>query len=210
MSAVQSHWNAVYRDKLPAHRSWHRAHLDMSLRLIDELHLPVATPAIDVGGGCATLVDDLLARGFTDLTVLDIAESALAGSRARLADASARVHWIVGDVVDAPLPAAHYGLWHDRAAFHFLVAADARSRYVAQAARAVHAGGYAVVAVFAADGPERCSGLPVCRYDAPALAAEFQSAFEWVKDARDLHATPWGAAQPFTYVVLRRNEPVSR
>lgn len=208
-SALLEHWQTVYRDKSEAQTSWFRAHLDESLRLIDALHLPAAAPIIDVGGGRATLVDDLLARGFSDITVLDIAEPALAASRSRLGDAAQRVTWLAADIATAKLPAAHYGLWHDRAVFHFLADAQARERYVAQAVRAVRPGGFAIVATFAADGPERCSGLPVRRYDAAALASEFAPAFELAGAARDEHTTPWGARQPFTYAVLRRSESVS-
>ena len=200
------HWQAIYRDKSEAQTSWFRAHLDESLRLIDALHLPVATPVIDVGGGRSTLAEDLLARGFTNVTVLDIAESALAAMRARLGAEAARTHWRVADITEAELTAAHFGLWHDRAVFHFLIDEVARKRYVAQAAGSVRVGGHAIIATFAADGPERCSSLPVRRYDADTLAAEFHPAFERVAAAREEHLTPWGATQPFTYVMLRRTD----
>ncbi len=206
MNALQQHWEAVYRDKSAAQTSWFRAHLDTSLRLIDDLRLPPPAPVIDIGGGRATLVDDLLARGCGDVTVLDLAEPALAASRARLGADAARVHWRVGDVLEADLPAAHYALWHDRAVFHFLVDREARQGYVAQAAQAVRVGGYAIIATFASDGPERCSGLPAQRYDAEALAATFAPAFACVSTAREEHHTPWDSVQPFTYVVLRRSE----
>jgi SAM-dependent methyltransferase len=200
------HWQAIYRDKSEAQTSWVRARLDQSLHLIDALHLPVTTPVIDVGGGRSTLADDLIACGFTDVTVLDIAESALAAMRARLGADAARMHWLTADATEAVLPATHFGLWHDRGAFHFLVDEVARKRYVAQAAGSVRAGGHAIIATFATDGPERCSSLPVRRYDADALAAEFEPAFERVAVAREEHLTPWGATQPFTYVVLRRSD----
>jgi SAM-dependent methyltransferase len=208
--AVNEHWRAVYLDKSETQTSWFREHLDASLCLIDGLQLPASTPVIDVGGGRATLVDDLLARHFADIAVLDIAEPALAASRVRLGAAAEHVRWLAADITTANLPAAHFGLWHDRAVFHFLVDAQARARYVAQAVRAVRPGGFAIVATFAADGPERCSGLPVCRYDARALVAQFAPAFAPVGEARDEHTTPWGSPQPFTYVVLRRIEPVSQ
>jgi SAM-dependent methyltransferase len=211
MSTVPpNHWDKVYREKGPAQTSWFREHLDASLRLIDGLHLPGATSVIDVGGGRATLVDDLLARGYLDVTVLDLAEPALRDARERLKNAASSVTWLVDDITNAKLPEAHFGLWHDRAVFHFLVDADARTRYVAQAAHAVRPGGYVIVATFATDGPERCSGLPVQRYDATALAAEFAPFFEHIDEARDEHATPWGATQPFTYVVLRRTDHASQ
>jgi len=206
MNPASDHWQAIYRDKSEAQTSWFRAHLDESLRLIDALHLPATTPAIDVGGGRSTLADDLLARGFADVTVLDIAEAALVAMRARLGAEATRMHWLVTDITEAALPAAHFGLWHDRAVFHFLVDEGSRKRYVAQVAGSVRAGGHAIVATFAVDGPERCSSLPVRRYDADTLAAEFRPAFERVAAAREEHLTPWGATQPFTYVVLRRTD----
>lgn len=209
MSTPLEHWQGIYRDKDEAQTSWFRAHLDESLRLFDRLRLPASTPVIDVGAGRSTLADDLLARGFGDVTVLDIAESALQAARARLGAAAARVHWRAADITVADLPAAHFGVWHDRAVFHFLVDAAARQRYVERCARALRPGGYAIVATFAPDGPERCSALPVRRYDAAALAGEFAAHFELVESAREVHTTPWGATQPFTYVVLRRTDSKS-
>lgn len=209
MNAAQQHWDAVYRDKVDAQTSWFRGHLGTSLRLIDELRLPAPTPVIDIGGGRATLVDDLLARGYTDVTVLDLAESALAASYARLGADAAHVDWCVADIVEVDLQQARYALWHDRAVFHFLVDATARARYVAQATRAVRAGGYVIIATFAPDGPERCSGLPVQRYDADALAAAFAPAFARVGATREEHRTPWDSVQPFTYVVLQCLQPAA-
>jgi len=202
--ALQAHWQAVYRDKTPPQTSWHRAHLDESLRLIDALALPSQAPVLDVGTGRSTLVDDLLLRGFADIDALDVSSAALQDTRARLGADALRVHWIAADVLGADLPGTRYALWHDRAVFHFLIEADLRARYVERCARAVRPGGHAVIATFAPDGPERCSGLPVARYDAAQLAAEFAPAFEPVAETRELHLTPWNSEQAFTYVVLRR------
>jgi SAM-dependent methyltransferase len=204
MSKTRTHWDNVYREKGLAQTSWFSPRLETSLRLIDAIDPGPATPVIDIGGGRSTLVDDLLARDFTDITVLDVAEPALSESRQRLGSSAARVTWLVADIADASLPHAHFGLWHDRAVFHFLVDAAARGRYVALASDAVAPGGYAIIATFAPDGPERCSGLPVARYDADALAECFAPAFERVSDGRELHRTPWDSEQAFTYVVLRR------
>ncbi|MFK2877047.1 class I SAM-dependent methyltransferase [Rhodanobacter hydrolyticus] len=199
-----AHWDAVYRERTAGQTSWFRPHLDESLRLIDALDMPSDQPALDVGGGRSTLADDLLARGFTDVGVLDISAVALAESRRRLGARAHSVKWMAGDVVDLALPAAHFGLWHDRAAFHFLTDADERARYVAAARHAVRPGGYLVIGTFAADGPERCSGLAVARYDASALAAIFVPGFRLVSHSRDVHRTPSGSEQAFTYVVLQR------
>jgi len=203
--STASHWDAVYRDKGEAQTSWFRPHLDESLRLIGTLRPAPDAPLLDVGGGRATLVDDLLLRGFRDVSVLDMSDAALAQVRRRLGANAARVQWIVGDITETELPAARYALWHDRAVFHFLTTAAERTRYVAAAARAVRAGGDALIATFAPDGPERCSDLPVCRYDATMLAAMFAPAFEQVAESRHIHVTPAGRPQPFTHVVLRRH-----
>lgn len=198
------HWNRVYREKRDVQTSWHRAHLDVSLNLIDGLVLADDDAIIDVGAGRSTLVDDLLARGHRDVTVLDIAREALDETRRRVGADGAGIGWIEGDVTALDLPVARYALWHDRAVFHFLVDDGDRARYAAAMARAVRGGGYALVATFAPHGPERCSGLPVCRYDAAALAAAFAPAFEPCAHVEDLHHTPWGDAQAFTHVLLRR------
>ena len=202
--APQVHWDAVYREKDEAQTSWYRPHLVESLRLIDLRRLKPEAAVIDIGGGRATFVDDLLARGFRDVSVLDLSEVALAQARQRLDANAGRVQWIVGDVTEVALPAAHYGLWHDRAAFHFLTEAQQRSRYVAAAERAVRPGGLALIATFAPEGPERCSNLPVCRYDAMMLEAMFAPAFELAETTRHVHVTPDGRPQPFVHVVLRR------
>lgn len=200
----REHWESVYTAKPENQTSWFRPHLDESLRLIDGLGLSFATPIIDIGGGRSTLVDDLVARGFTDLTVLDMSQAALDEAAHRLGSVGERVRWQVADITRVELAPAHYGLWHDRAVFHFLTEPADRARYVATAALALQAGGHAIVATFAEDGPERCSGLPVCRYDAARLASEFGPDFERIADTRECHPTPFGNEQPFTYVLLRR------
>ncbi|WP_205746375.1 class I SAM-dependent methyltransferase [Dyella amyloliquefaciens] len=199
-----THWDTVYGGKSEAQTSWFRPHLDESLRLIDALDVPRAQPVIDVGGGRSTLVDDLLARDFDDVSVLDLSAVSMAEAQQRLGTQTHAVHWIVGDVTHAELPAAHFALWHDRAVFHFLTDADERARYVAAAAGAVKIGGHLVIGTFADDGPEHCSGLPVARYDAETLATLFEPNFTRVTDSRDVHRTPSGSEQAFTYVVLRR------
>ncbi|WP_266158659.1 class I SAM-dependent methyltransferase [Dyella silvatica] len=201
-----SHWNAVYSEKGEAQTSWFRPHLDESLRLIDGLHLPLSSALLDVGGGRATLVDDLLARGFGEVSVLDLSDAALTESRQRLGTQASAVQWLVGDVTAVELQAAHYVLWHDRAVFHFLTAPVAQAAYVAAATRAVRAGGYIVIGTFAEDGPTQCSGLAVARYDVETLAAMFAPAFEKISSSRDVHRTPAGNEQAFTYVVLRRRD----
>jgi SAM-dependent methyltransferase len=210
----REHWQGVYQSRPEAQTSWYRPRLDESLRLVAAHAGDRAGPVLDVGGGRSTFVDDLLALGYRELAVLDVSSEALQQSRQRLAaaqgDAAAKqVRWIETDILGADLPMAHYALWHDRAVFHFLVDDSEQAAYAALAARSIHPGGVAIIACFAPDGPERCSGLPVQRYDATSLVARFGTAFTLLASSRELHAAPVGAAQAFTYVALRRVVPAT-
>ena len=154
---------------------------------------------IDVGGGESTLVDDLLAAGYSDLSVLDISRSAVDATCTRLGNAGAAVTWWVADITDAQLPAARYDLWHDRAVFHFLTDVKQRQAYVRLVLRAVRPGGHVIVATFGPEGPTQCSGLNVMRYNADGLHGEFGEAFRLVDSATELHQTPAGTTQQFLY-----------
>jgi SAM-dependent methyltransferase len=200
------HWQELYAGKVEVETSWFRPQLDESLRLIDGRKLPADAALIDVGAGRSSLVDDLILRGFRDLTALDISPAALTQARRRMGLSGDLVRWITGDVLSAELPAARYDLWHDRAAFHFLTEPAQQERYAAVAARSVRPGRFLLVATFAPDGPERCSNLPVCRYDAASLAERFAADFVRVTEAREEHRTPAGTIQPFTYLLLRRTD----
>ena len=200
----QLHWEQVYLSKRPDEVSWFQPRPARSLELIDAAGVSAGAAVIDVGGGDSTLVDALLSRGVGDVTVLDVSAAALERARLRLGDRAAEVTWIEADVTSAELPAAAYDVWHDRAVFHFLTDPAERSRYVALAARAVRPGGTLIVATFAPDGPARCSGLEVARYDADGLAREFAEGFALTSKLADVHRTPAGVEQRFTYVSLRR------
>jgi len=201
---MREHWDAVYGRKPPDRVSWYRPHLEQSLRFIEAARLDRDAAIIDVGGGASTLVDDLLGRGFTNLTVLDVSPRAIEAARARLGERAARVRWLVADVTQADLPAGGYDFWHDRAVFHFLRDEADRHRYVGAVERAVKPGGHVMVATFGPEGPTQCSGLDVVRYGADELHAEFGAAFEKVAAATEVHTTPWGGAQQFVYCLCRR------
>ena len=157
---------------------------------------------IDVGGGTSALGERLLDAGYA-VAVLDVSAAALARARSRLGARADAVRWIVADVTADPDLGAH-DCWHDRAVFHFLTERADRRRYAALLARSVPSGGHAIIATFAPDGPDKCSGLPVCRYDGPALAAELGHALTLVRETRETHVTPWGKPQSFQYSVFRR------
>lgn len=200
----KAHWERIYRDKNPTEVSWYQPRPELSLSLIEKAVPDRSAPIIDVGGGASSLVDELLRAGYQDITVLDLARSALDAARARVEAAGLpgdRVHWLEANVLDAPLPRARFAVWHDRAVFHFLTHASDRMRYVAKVRESVRPGGAVIVATFAADGPLRCSGLDVVRYDPDALHSEFGDQFRLVDSRREEHTTPSGATQAFTYCV---------
>ena len=201
---LRRHWDALYGRKGAAGVSWYQPTAHVSLELIDRLGIPPTAAMIDVGGGASTLVDDLLARGFSDVTVLDVSTSALDAARTRLGGKAAAVHWLHEDLLHAWMPARRYDLWHDRAVFHFLVAEGQKARYRALLDAALAATGVAIVATFAPDGPDHCSGLPVSRYGQEELVAALGEGMELLMGCREEHRTPGGVAQPFTWVAVRR------
>ena len=194
----QQHWQQVYQTKAADNVSWYQPNAALSLALIANCQLSAQSAIIDVGGGASLLVDTLLAQGYTNLTVLDLSAAALAVCQARLGASAAGVEWLVADVTKAELP-RQYQLWHDRAVFHFLTDPAQRASYLALLKAAVVKGGRVIIATFAEDGPERCSGLPVQRYTAAALQAEFAGVLQLVTSQREAHQTPFGTTQHFTW-----------
>jgi hypothetical protein len=205
--ASARHWNELYAERGTRDVSWFEASPAMSLRLIDDLDLPADTPVLDVGAGASGLIDGLLDRGHRDVRVLDVPREALDAVRTRLEqrpdDALRAVELIEADLL-AWRPDRAVGLWHDRAVFHFLTSHADRARYRDQLTCTVDDGGHIVIATFAEDGPQQCSGLPVACYDADTLAAELGPRFAVVHRDRQVHHTPAGDPQPFTWLVLRR------
>jgi SAM-dependent methyltransferase len=200
----KSHWETIYRTKDVHEVSWFQPEARRSLDLIMRVCPDRSAPIIDVGAGASVLVDNLLAAGYQDLSVLDLSEAALGISRDRLGTDSAKVKWIRADVLRAQFDERAYAVWHDRAVFHFLTDATDRQAYVEQVRRAVSPGGHVLVATFAEDGPEYCSGLPVVRYSAEGLHSEFGTDFQLVRSEHEDHRTPGGAEQSFLYCLCRR------
>ena len=199
----REHWDKVYASKGSDHVSWFRPHLDRSLAFLEAAKIGRTDSVIDVGGGASTFVDDLLDRGHTNVTVLDLSGVALDAARSRLGERASRIQWICADVTDIWLPVEAYDFWHDRAVFHFLREPLARERYVAAVRRALKPGGHIVVATFGPHGPEKCSGLEVLRFTPEALHAEFGPEFTRLASATETHTTPWGTEQEFVYCYCR-------
>jgi SAM-dependent methyltransferase len=202
MTDTRKHWDSVYTTRAETAVSWYQPHSEMSLRLIRAAAPPEAG-VIDIGGGASTLVDDLLEDGYADLTVLDVSSAALAKAKTRLGEKSARVNWIVADITRW-MPPRTWQLWHDRAVFHFLVEKPQQDAYIGALTSATVLGGTVIMATFAPDGPEKCSGLPVQRYSPALLAERLGPAFALIDQARETHVTPGGVQQRFAYAVLRR------
>ena len=199
----QSHWQNVYATKATTDVSWFQATPSVSLDLIRKVSGSSRPSVIDVGGGASHLVDHLLIDGYDDIAVLDLSETALSATKLRLAVQEAKVEWIVADVTKWQ-PLRHYDIWHDRAAFHFLTEASDRTAYVQRLLTALRPGGHAIIATFAPDGPERCSGLPIVRYDAESLGGVLGGSLTLVETRRDDHQTPTGSVQRFQFSTFRR------
>jgi 2-polyprenyl-3-methyl-5-hydroxy-6-metoxy-1,4-benzoquinol methylase len=200
---VKTHWEKIYTTKASDQVSWYRQHLETSLALIERAASNLSASIIDVGGGESTLVDDLIARGFQDVTVLDVSQVAIEACRKRLGESAERVHWLVADITQVELGPGAYDVWHDRAVFHFLTDPQQRVAYVRQVARSVRPGGHVIVSTFGPEGPTKCSGLDVVRYDSDSLHREFGARFRLVDSSKELHETPFGTTQQFLYCYCR-------
>jgi SAM-dependent methyltransferase len=199
----QAHWEGVYTQKGESEVSWFQENPAPSLELIKKVGATAASAIIDIGGGTSRLVDNLVDRGFEDVTVLDLSDAAIQAAKARLKGRAAQARWIVADATVWE-PVKSYDVWHDRAAFHFLTEERDRAAYVLRLQRALKAGGHAIIATFALDGPERCSGLPVVRYDPESLGQNLGREFQLVDSRKHAHATPWASNQSFQFSVFRR------
>lgn len=199
----QGYWQRTYQAKAEHEVSWTQDSPEPSLTIVSAVAASLSSPIIDIGGGASHLVDFLVDRGYSNVSVLDLSSTALAMAQARLRGRAEAVDWIVADITTW-MPAAQYEVWHDRATFHFMVTDADRSAYLIRLRQALALGGHAIIATFALDGPERCSGLPVMRYDSARLADSLGPEFILVSSRPHLHHTPWGARQSFQFSVFRR------
>ncbi len=200
----KAHWENIYTTKHPTNVSWYQPRAAKSLELIRRTGIDSSAQIIDVGGGASTLVDGLLAEGFRNVTVLDVSSAALEAAKQRLGTQDAQaITWLDADITQATLPRHSFDVWHDRAVFHFLAAAEERRNYIAAVTHALKPDGHLIIATFAADGPLRCSGLDVVRYDIMKLRGEF-SGFQFIESSSEDHLTPFGTKQHFIYCRFRQ------
>lgn len=198
-----NHWNEVYKKKDENEVSWFQDFPKVSLEMIDELNLQTTAPIIDIGGGDSRLVDHLLSKGFSDISILDISEVALDKAKERLGEKAVNIHFIVSDITQFK-PTEKYQLWLDRATFHFLTELDQVERYLRIAHDALEAGGYLIISTFSKSGPEKCSGLNISQYSQEDLKNLFGRFFSNIKCLEDTHETPWGAKQDFVYCGFKK------
>jgi ubiquinone/menaquinone biosynthesis C-methylase UbiE len=203
--SLKTHWEHIYQAKAPTQVSWYQEHSLQSLHFIVQTGIPKTGSIIDVGGGSSTLVDDLLTNGYQKISVLDISAAALEVARQRLGTQANAVTWLEADILQIKLPHFEYDLWHDRAVFHFLTQSEERRHYVDVVKDAVRPGGHVIVATFASDGPERCSGLQVSRYEPESLHQEFGDSFTLLDSTKEVHHTPFGTEQKFIYCYCRKS-----
>jgi 2-polyprenyl-3-methyl-5-hydroxy-6-metoxy-1,4-benzoquinol methylase len=199
---TQSHWEGIYRTKAPTEMSWFSPRLETSLALIEQIGLDRSASIIDIGGGDSTLAHDLIAKGYGNVTVVDISRRAIERAKKLLEPAAQQVTWLVADITKADLPKQSYDLWHDRAVFHFLTEPEQRTAYVDKVLHGVKPRGHVIVSTFGSQGPTKCSGLDVVRYDAASLHREFGKRFRLLDNREELHETPFGTVQQFVYCHL--------
>jgi SAM-dependent methyltransferase len=199
----KDHWEKVYGSKAPDAVSWYAPHLETSLKLIHQAADGKGSAVIDIGGGESTLVDDLIADGYQDISVLDISQKAIDVAKTRIGRPAEKVHWYCDDITQATLPQNYFDVWHDRAVFHFLTEEPQRVKYVEQVKRSVKHGGHVIMSTFGLEGPEKCSGLDVVRYDTENLHGQFGKSFKLIDSSTEIHKTPMGTTQQFLYCFCR-------
>ncbi len=201
---TKTHWENVYETKASTEVSWFQEHPEVSLQLIERSNVDKSGQIIDIGGGASTLADNLLVRNYQNITVLDISAAALQVARERIGSQSKVVNWLVADITQVQLPHNFYDVWHDRAVFHFLTNAADRQKYVKAVMSSVKTGGHVIIATFGIDGPSRCSGLEIVRYNPDTLHNEFGNNFDLVHTTNESHKTPFGIEQKFIYCYFRK------
>ncbi|TNE65693.1 MAG: class I SAM-dependent methyltransferase, partial [Bacteroidetes bacterium] len=201
--STKEHWEQLFRSKAENEVGWFQPYPKTSVAFLDQFRLPLTANIIDVGAGDSHFIDVLLERGYQNIWVLDIAESAIARMQKRLGAAAERVHWVVSDITDFQ-PEVQFDFWHDRAAFHFLTSEKRIDKYVNLVERAVRQDGYLVLGTFSDEGPEKCSGLDIRQYSETTMSAQFEECFRRIKCFRDTHVTPFDSVQQFLFCSFQR------
>jgi ubiquinone/menaquinone biosynthesis C-methylase UbiE len=198
MNSSKPHWETVFAEKTDGQKSWFEEYPHTSMELISELRIGKDSSIIDVGGGDSHLVDALLKKGYSNISVLDISENAIQNAKLRLGILSSQVHWIISDILNF-IPSKQYDCWHDRAVFHFITTDEDIATYLNRMVFSIKEGGNLILATFSEKGPEKCSGLPVKRYSQEKMVQLLERFFEKIKCFEEYHTTPFNTVQSFTY-----------
>lgn len=201
----KEHWEAIYSQKSAESRSWTQQRPSPSIDWILELVPDRSARIIDVGAGASNLVDHLLEEGYRNPVILDLSMMALKEARERLKGRADSARWIEADITTASFDQS-FDLWHDRAVFHFLTSEEDRKRYVETLTKSLKPNGKAVIATFSLEGPLKCSGLEIVRYDELSLSKELGANFRLLRSEKKIHSTPWGAEQSFVYCAFEKKD----
>jgi len=203
MIDAKSHWEKIYASKRQDEVSWYQPTPEVSLDFINELNISKDAAIIDVGGGDSYLADNLLATGFTNITVLDISEGAINKAKHRLGKEAEKIKWIVSDINEL-VSTKQFDCWHDRAAFHFLTTETQIEKYLSIAQNHISDNGRMIIGTFSASGPEKCSGLPIKQYSEQSLSTVLKTWFEKIKCITTDHITPFNTIQNFLFCSFRK------
>ncbi len=199
----KKHWEQIYQTKQLSEVSWYQPTPDTSLKFFEQFNIPKEAKIIDVGGGDSLLVDHLLERGYENITVLDISESALARAKLRLGERASLVKWIIADAATFK-PTGQYDFWHDRAAFHFLTQEDEIGDYINTVQQSITPSGILVIGTFSEQGPKKCSGIEIKQYSETSMTERLKDFFEKIECITVEHKTPFDTIQQFVFCSFRR------
>ena len=199
----QQHWDNVYSTKAEDEVSWFQQYPKTSMEFVGLFDLPLSANIIDIGGGDSHFVDALLAKGYTNIWVLDISAKAIERAKQRLGENAFKIHWIVSDITEFT-PPVQFDFWHDRAAFHFLTTEDKIYKYVSIAEEAIKENGFLILGTFSENGPTKCSGLEIKQYTEHSMSAKFEVAFERIKCVEENHTTPFNTIQNFLFCSFKK------
>jgi len=205
MNKMKQHWENIFQTKSDQQKSWYQSYPSISIELIEELHPGKNAAIVDIGGGDSLLVDSLLDKGYTNITVLDISASAIENSKKRLGDKSHQVKWVTSDILDFH-GHEQFNVWHDRAAFHFLTTDAEIENYVETCRTLIAPSGYLILGTFSESGPQKCSGLDVKRYSESSMTVRFAQGFDRIRCVEENHVTPTKAKQDFLFCVFKKQD----
>jgi 2-polyprenyl-3-methyl-5-hydroxy-6-metoxy-1,4-benzoquinol methylase len=198
-----SHWDKVYKTKDHTQVSWHQDHSTISFDWILEF-ANKEDAIIDVGCGVSILADNLLAQGFSKISLLELSTTAIETLKTRLKKSSDKLSFYNENILDFQ-PNSTFKLWHDRAVFHFLTSPKDQKIYLKKLNQYLQKDGFFLLATFSPDGPKECSELGIVQYDKAKISKLLGDGFDFIKMFNEKHPHPNGSIQSFNYFLFRKN-----